>query len=162
MNYYIKQRLFNIWRSSFFIMTESGDDCYEVKSNFSLLKRLTIYDLNSNPLITIKKKYFRFLPRYDICSPEGKLLLTVKAKMSLFKRKSKIVSNVENLEDMKIEGNVFAWNFLIKQEDKILVEISKKIFKIADSYCVSISDDKNTLLYLAIIIVLDCMYHTGK
>ena len=162
MNYFIKQRLFNIWRSSFFIRNEAGEDCYEVKSNFSLLKRLTIYDLEKKPLLVIKKRYFRFFARYDVCSSDGEMLLAVKAKISFFTRKCKIISNTEKLNDLKIEGNVFAWNFYIKDGEEILVEVSKKIFKIADSYCISINDEKNAMLYLATVIILDCMYHKGK
>jgi len=162
MNYFINQRFFNIWRNSFFIRNESGENSYEVKSNFSLLRRLTIYDMDGSPQITIKKRYFRVLPRYDVYSSNKDFIFSVKSKFSILTKKCKIKSKDDNLNNIIIEGNILAWNFKIKQGDDVLVEISKKILKIADSYCISINDESNSLSYLAMIIILDLLFHKKR
>jgi uncharacterized protein YxjI len=139
-----------------------GEDVYEVKSNLSMLHRLTIYDMNKKPLIKIKKRYFRVFPRFDVCSVNNDLILAVKAKFSFLTKKCKIKSYDSNFNNIIIEGNILAWSFYIKQGDEVLVELSKKVFKIADSYCITINDEKNALLYLAMIIILDCIYHKKR
>jgi uncharacterized protein YxjI len=161
-NYLIKQRIFNLWRSSFYIQNEAGENCFLVKSDVSFLFRLTIYDLNNKPLIKIKKRYFRVFPRYDVYSPEGELLFIVKAKFSVFTRKSKIKSKNPAYDGLKINGNILAWEFDIEKGDKVLARISKKLLRLSDTYTVSVSNEQDAVKYLVIGIIMDCMYHRGK
>lgn len=161
-NFLVKQRLFNIWRSSFYIQNDAGQDCFQVKSDVHLLFRLTIYDLNGQPLAKIKKRYFRIFPRYDVYSPDGQLLFKVKAKFSLFTRKAKIISKSPDYNGLKINGNILAWEFDIDQGDRTVARISKKLLKLSDTYSVSILDEMDAVNYLAIAIIMDCMHHKQK
>ena len=161
-NYLIQQRLLNLWRSSFYIQDEAGQNCFEVKSDVNILFRLTIYDLNGRPLAKIKKRYFRIFPRYDIYSPDGNLLLKVKAKFALFTRKAKIISKHSDYQGLRVKGNILAWEFDIEKGEKILARISKKLFKLTDTYSVSILDGIDEVNFLAIAIIMDCMHHKKR
>lgn len=161
-NYLVKQRLFNLWRSSFYIQNEAGENCFLVKSDVSLLYRLTIYNLNNQPLIKIKKRYFRVFPRYDVYSPDKKFLFKVKAKFSVFSRKAKIKSKDPAYNGLKIKGDILAWEFDIEKGDKVLARISKKLLRLTDTYTVSVLDEQEAVKYLAIAIILDCMHHRQK
>lgn len=161
-NYLIKQRIFNLWRSSFYIQNEAGENCFLVKSDVRFLFRLTIYDLNNNPLIKIKKRYFRVFPRYDVYSPEGKLLFFVKSKFALFSKKAKIQSQDSAYNGLRIKGNILAWEFDIEKDDKVLARISKKLLRLSDTYTVQVADEENAVKYLAIGIIMDCIHHRGK
>ncbi len=161
-NYIVKQRLFNLWRSSFYIKDEQGVDCFFVKSDVNLLFRSTIYDMNNQPLLKIKKRYFRFLPRYDVYTSEGKLLFTVKSRFTVFTKKLKIISQNPVLNGLKVDGNIFAWEFDVNKGDEVVARISKKLFRITDSYGVTIADEANAVNYLALAIVVDCIHHKKK
>ena len=161
-NYVIKQRLFNIWRSSFYIKNEQDVDSFFVKSDAHLLARLTIYDMDNQPLVKIKKRYFRILPRYDVCTPNGDLIFAVKSRFTIFTKKLKVVSKNPEFDGMKIKGNILAWEFDVNKDENIVARISKKILRIADSYCVAIADEANTILYLALAIIVDCVHHKKR
>ncbi|HEY8390268.1 MAG TPA: hypothetical protein VIL26_04885 [Clostridia bacterium] len=161
-NYVVKQRLFNLWRSSFYIKDDQDVDCFLVKSDANILFRLTIYDMDNQPLIKIKKRYFRILPRFDVCTPDGKLLFKVKRKIAVFSKKMKIKSKNPEFNGLKVKGNIFAWEFDINRGQDILARVSKKVLKIADTYCVTIADEANAVNYLALAIVIDCVYQKAR
>jgi uncharacterized protein YxjI len=160
--YLVQQRLLNLWRSSFYIQNEAGDNCFEVKSDIHMLFRLTIYDLNGQPLAKIKKRYFRIFPRFDVYSPDGNLLFKVKAKFALFSRKAKIISKHPDYQGLRVKGNILAWEFDIVKGEQTLARISKKLFRLTDTYSVSILDELDSVNYLAIAIIMDCMHHKKR
>lgn len=161
-NYLIKQKIINLWRSSFYIKDEQDANSFLVKSDAHLLFRLTIYDMEDHPLLKIKKRYFRILPRFDVCTPDGELLFKVKSRFSVFTKKLKIKSKNPEFDGLKVRGNIFAWEFDVNKGQNIVARISKKILRIADSYCVAIADEANTVNYLALAIVIDCIHHKKR
>src|SRR5690606_32450145 len=95
-------------------------------------------------------------------SPDGNLLLKVKAKFALFTRKAKIISKHSDYQGLRVKGNILAWEFDIEKGEKILARISKKLFKLTDTYSVSILDGIDEVNFLAIAIIMDCMHHKKR
>ena len=60
-----------------------------------------------------------------------------------------------------IDGNLFAYDFSIFKNGSPVAIISKKWFSFSDTYGVSVDDNEDAAFILALVIVLDQIYHDG-
>ena len=158
MRYVIKERIFSI-ADRFNIEDEYGTPQYEVVGRiFSLGNKLSIYDLDGKELIYIEEKIFRLLPEYSIYR-EGSIVAKVKKQLTLFRPKFNIESSYGNFT---IDGDVFRYNFNILKNGKPVAWVSKKWISLSDTYSVEIIDDEDHVFLLALVIVLDQVFHDGN
>lgn len=156
MEYYIKQKVFTFFRSEYTIKDAELNDLFTARSNIGLPFKLKIYEINKTPTVVIRKRYFRFLSRYDIKSIENnKLLAILKARPSVISKRFKIISKTESLDNLSLQGDVLGLNFSIVNGKEVMAAISKKVFAIGDSYRLQIYDEQNRDLYFAIALAVD-------
>jgi uncharacterized protein YxjI len=60
---------------------------------------------------------------------------------------------------MNVQGNILDHEYSIKQGFKKVAEVSKKWFRITDTYGVEVEEGQNDILVLAIAVVIDTMAH---
>jgi len=63
---------------------------------------------------------------------------------------------------MEVKGNIVDHEYTIENGRQKIAEVSKKWFKIADTYGVEISAGQNDVLILAISVAIDSMSHPAK
>lgn len=157
MKYLVRQKVFS-FRDSFTIKNEFGDDCFRVYGRiFSFGKKLTLTDLQDRELYYIEQRLFRFLPEYTIYQ-NGIPIAHLKKNLRLFRPSFDITSDYGNFN---IDGNFFAYDFSIFKNGAPVAIISKKWFSFSDTYGVSINDNEDAAFILALVIVLDQVYHDG-
>ena len=155
MLYKIRQKIMSIG-DTFSIKDNNGNKIFIVKSQIlSIGKKLKIYNLYNEELIYIEQKLLTLLPEYHIF--ENKVLIA-KAKKEFTFFKPKINIELQN-ETIKIKGDIFDYNYSIKNKNKNIASINKDIINITDNYTVNINDDENQLLILSLIIVIDMIFH---
>lgn len=158
MRYLIRQKIFS-FGDSFTIKNEMEEDCFRVQGKvFSFGNKLHLTDMQGYELYYIEQRLFRFLPEYTIYQ-KGNPVATVKKNFTLFRPSFDINSVYGNFN---IDGNFFAYDFTIFKNGSPAAIISKKWFSFSDSYGVSISDDEDAAFMLALVIVLDQVYHDGN
>lgn len=111
MRFLIRQKYFSI-RDGFYITDEAGRNAYFVQGKiFTLGKQLTMYDLSGREILFIKQRIFRILPTFDVYQ-NNEVVAKIKRILPLiFVKRYKVKSSL--FGDLKIKGNVFAWNFAI-------------------------------------------------
>lgn len=158
MKYLVRQKVFS-FRDSFTIKNEFGDDCFNVYGKIlSFGNKLTLTDLQGRELYYIEQRLFRLLPEYTIYQ-NGVPVANVKRIFRLFRPSFNITSNYG---DFNIDGNLWAYDFSIFKNGVPVAIISKKWFSFSDTYGVSINDNEDAAFMLALVIVLDQVYHDGK
>jgi len=158
MRYLIRQKIFS-FRDSFTIKNEFNEDCFKVTGKIlSFGNKLHLTDLQGNELYYIEQRLFRFLPEYTIYR-NGNPVATVKKNFTLF-RPSFNINSVYG--DLNIDGNFFAYDFTIFKNGSPVAIVSKEWFAFSDTYGVSISDGEDAAFILALVIVLDQVYHDGN
>ncbi|NLX77036.1 MAG: hypothetical protein GXZ01_06645 [Clostridiaceae bacterium] len=158
MKYLIRQRIFSL-RDSFTIKNELGEDCFTVYGKiFSLGNKLYLNDLQGRELYYIEQRLFRFLPEYTIYQ-NGNPVARVKKNFTLFRPSFDISSVFGNYN---ISGNFWAYDFTIFKNGAPVAVISKKWFSFSDTYGVSIDDKEDAAFILALVIVLDQVYHDNN
>jgi uncharacterized protein YxjI len=61
--------------------------------------------------------------------------------------------------DLDVQGNILDHEYAIEEGRTTVAEVSKKWFRVADTYGVEIAPGHNPVLLLAIAVVLDTMAH---
>lgn len=155
MRYLVRQKIFSL-SDSFNIKDEGNNDIFIVKSQLlSFGKKLRIFDLAGRELCYIEQKLFRFMPEYDIYIA-GHRVANVKKKFTFFKNNFVVTSPNSQYD---IDGDVFAYDFSIYKDGRVVATISKKFLSLTDTYLVDIDDGCDQVTILALAIVIDMVCH---
>ncbi len=163
--YQIRQKYFAL-NDSFDITDTSGNARYICNSKMiSIPKKFWLETVSGNPLYYVRKKLMYWLgyPVFKIYKGEDKsggLLATVKVAYAFVGKKIKVKS--ETFGDMVIIGRIGNnWTFYVHKGDKkgeIIATIHKRIFKVADTYDIDITEGKDSFI-LTLAVILDFLYH---
>ena len=127
---------------------------------------LALYNVQGDKLLDIYRLASVFASHFVIKNHDGKILCTVKQRLSLF-NPGIDVFDAQNRKLGTIEGGWKFKNFLFKDtNDNTVAKISHKfegikdLLTTADSFDLSITgDDSITLIALALVICIDIIYH---
>ena len=72
------------------------------------------------------------------------------------------VVKIGNGPDLDVQGNILDHEYSIGEGRDKVAEVSKKWFRIRDSYGVSIDPGQNDALILAVTVCIDQMVHEGR
>lgn len=157
MKYSVKQKVLSL-RNQYEIRDEEGNFVYYVRSTFTIPYKLNFYNEQKELVMQIRKRYFRLLKRYDI-KKDKEILAMLKQKFAIFKKNFKVISNLERLENVEIQGDIIGLSFQFTANGELVASVSKKILTVGDRYVVDVVDEKNKDIYLALAIALDDIVH---
>lgn len=158
MKYYVKQKIFSL-KDQFYVMDQSGKEVYSVKGKmFSLSNKMELLNMNGSQVLNTNKQIFSFLAKYFVYDPPGELKAEIKRKFGIRPRFQVTVGE----EELVVEGSLFAHSFGVFNGSDEVASISKKVLSFGDSYEIEVHDERNTELYLFIVIILDQILHENK
>ena len=151
MKLYIKQKVFS-WSDLFTVKDSYGADRYYVEGElFSWGKKLHVYDMAGNEVAFIQQKVFSFLPSYFVYVNGEEIAEIVKEFTFLFPRYS-----IEGL-GWDIEGSFMAHDYEITQDGRPIVTITKEWMTWGDSYELDITDSRDEIVALAVVLTIDAV-----
>ena len=127
----------------------------------SIGKNYRLYDINDqeNEILTIKEKIISIRSTYSFfkgTKDDENLIGKLKAKLVSIKPKYWF-EDPEGNKLFTMKGSIFKLKYTVFLEDKQVAEISKKFFKIKDTYGIRIDaslDDDSAMLILGIVAML--------
>ena len=159
--YQMRQNLVSIG-DDFWIENERGEKVYKVDGKALRVRSTLIFeDARGNQLAKIQEKMVRVRDTMDIESPDGKVIASVKKAM-ITPLRERFSLEIPGSGDMNIQGNLLDHEYEIEQNGKKVAEISKKWFRIRDSYGVEIAPGQNDLIILAATVAVDMIAHGGR
>nr|WP_300002701.1 LURP-one-related family protein [Tissierella sp.] len=157
MRFIVRQKIFS-FGDSFNITDEMGSPRYRVQGKFlSIGKKLDIYDMNDQHLVHIKQEIFRFLPEYYLYEND-EITAKIKKQFTFLIPKVDIESQYGNFT---IDGSVFAYNFTVSKDGKVVADVNKEFLSFSDTYGVDVYDE-NVDFILALVIVIDQIFHDNR
>jgi len=69
---------------------------------------------------------------------------------------------IEDGPDLEIQGNIVDHEYTFKDGHDEVATVSKKWFRVADSYGVEVAPGQNQIVVLAATVVLDMLAHEGR
>ncbi|MFN2175668.1 MAG: LURP-one-related/scramblase family protein [Anaerolineales bacterium] len=97
----------------------------------------------------------------EIEGADGERLAMVK-KALITPLRDRWVVKVGNGPDLDVQGNILDHEYSIGEGRDKIAEISKKWFRLRDSYGVQVEEGQNDVLILAVTVAIDMMAHQGR
>jgi uncharacterized protein YxjI len=69
---------------------------------------------------------------------------------------------IRNGPDLDVQGNILDHEYEIQEGRRKVAQVSKKWFRVRDTYGVEIAPDQEDVVILAVTVALDNMAHAGK
>ena len=123
---------------------------------------LDFEDASGNTLLRIQERKLRVRETMEIEDADGRTVATVK-KALIAPLRERMTVAVEGGADLDVQGNLVDHDYTIEAGDRTVAEVSKRWFRIADTYGVEIAPaGQNEVLLLAVTAVIDSMAHEAR
>jgi uncharacterized protein YxjI len=156
--YKIRQKLFSIG-DDFWIENQNGQKVFKVDGKALRLRKTLIFeDMHGNKLCQIQERWLPIKETMAIDDPDGEQLAVVK-KALITPLRDKWDVKVKGGPDLDVQGDFLDHEYAIKQGWNKVAEVSKKWFRLTDTYGVEIDPGQNDILILAIAVAIDMMVH---
>ena len=158
--YQMKQRLLAIG-DDFYIENEHGQRCYKVDGKALRIRNTLIFeDMQGHELASIQEKMVRVKDTMDI-ERGGRVVASVK-KALIAPLRERYTLNIHRGPDMEIQGNILDHEYRIERERQPVAEVSKKWFRVRDTYGVEVAPGEDAVLLLAATVAVDQMAHPTR
>ena len=143
----------------YWIENEAGEKEFYVDGKALRLRNtLIIKDAQGNEVYKLQEKLLRIKDTMDIQDADGKTVATIKkALISPLRDRWKV--EVANGPEIDVRGNILDHEYKIETGREKIAEVSKRWFRIRDTYGVEIESGQDSALILAITAALDQMAH---
>ena len=139
----------------FFIQNDHGQRVFKVDGKALRLRDTLIFrDMQGNEICKIQQRIARIRDSMEIEGPDGRRLAMVHKAM-ITPLRDRYVVKVEGGPDLDVQGNILAHEYRIGD----VATVSKKWFRVRDSYGVEIAPGQNDVLILAATVCIDQMSH---
>ena len=155
--YQMREKMFAIG-DDFWVETNDGDRAFKVNGKALRIRdTLVLESPSGEELYTIQEKKLRVRDTMEV-EQGGKTIATIKkALISPLRERYSIA--VEGDKDLEAKGNIVDHEYKIERDGNKIGEVSKKWFRLRDTYGVEIEDDEDTVLLLAVTVAVDALAH---
>jgi uncharacterized protein YxjI len=160
VRYMMRERILS-WGDDFTIKDADGNDAYHVDGRaFSFGDKLRFKDNGGNELVFIDQKLLSIGAQYELIRG-GKTVAVVKKHLfSPFR--ARFTVDVPGPDDLEAQGNFLDHEYAFERGGREVARVSKKWFRLADTYAVDIEDGQDDVLILASAVVIDLVSHPDK
>lgn len=156
--YRMRQKLV-AFGDDFWIENESGQRVFKVDGKMLRVRDTLFFeDTQGQTLCKIQEKLVRIKDTKVIEGPNGETLATVK-KALITPLRDRWVVKIGDGPDLNVQGNVLNHQYTIGEDGTKVAEVSKKWFRLADTYGVQIDPGQNDIVILAITVAVNMMAH---
>jgi uncharacterized protein YxjI len=146
----------------FWIENDQGQKTFKVDGKMLRVRDTLFFeDRSGNELCKIQTKVARIKDSMEIEGPRGERLAMVK-KALITPLRDRWVVKVGNGPDLDVQGNILDHEYNIGEGRDKIAEVSKKWFRIRDTYGVQVEQGQNDVLLLAVTVAIDMMAHEGN
>ena len=154
--YKMRQKLVSIG-NDFWIEDDQGHKAFKVDGKALRIRDTVRFeDAHGNELCKIQERKLRVKDSMEIEDAHGKRIAMVK-KAVITPVRDRWTVKIGNGPDLDVQGNILDHEFHIGEGRDKVAEVSKKWFRIRDSYGVAIDPGQNDVLILAITVCIEQM-----
>jgi uncharacterized protein YxjI len=159
--YQMRQKLV-AFGDDFYIEDEAGQRVFKVDGKVLRVRdKLVFRDMQGNKLCQIQERMLRVKDTMAIEDGEGNKVAEVK-KALITPVRDRWTVKIRGGPDLDVQGNILDHEYEIKEGRRKIAQVSKKWFRVRDTYGVEIAPDQEDVVILAVTVALDNMAHPGK
>jgi uncharacterized protein YxjI len=156
--YQMREKLVSIG-DDFWIENGAGQKAYKVNGKALRVRQTLIFeDAQGHELCKIQERMLHIKDTMEIEGPNGERMATVK-KALITPVRERLTVKIGNGPDLDVQGNILDHEYSIESGRDKIAEVSKKWFRVRDTYGVEIQPGQNEILILAITVCIDQMAH---
>ncbi len=156
--YQMREKLVSIG-DDFWIENEQGQKTFKVDGKaLRIRKTLKFEDAHGNTLCQIQEKMVRVKDSMEVEDANGKQVAMVK-KALISPLRDRWTVKIKDGPDLDVKGNILNHEYSIGEGRDKVAEVSKKWFRIRDSYGVEIDPGQDDIVILAVTVAIDQMAH---
>jgi uncharacterized protein YxjI len=161
VHYRMRQRLMSIG-DDFWIETDSGQRAYKVDGKALRLRKTLIFeDADGRELAKIQQRVARIKDSMEIEDADGHRVAMVK-KALISPLRDRWVVKIGDGPDLDVQGNVLDHEYTFTDGRTPVATVSKKWFRVADTYGVEIAPGQDPVVVLAVTVAVDMMAHPDR
>jgi len=159
--YQMRQKLVS-FGDDFWIENDQGQKVFKVDGKALRVRQTLVFeDAHGNELAKIQERMLRVKDSMEIEGPKGENLATVK-KALITPVRERWVVKIKGGPDLEVKGNILDHEYTIGEGRDKVAEVSKKWFRVRDSYGVAIDPGQEDVILLAVAVCIDEMAHEGR
>ena len=156
--YQMREKLVSIG-DDFWIENEQGQKTFKVDGKALRVRdTLKFKDRNGNTLCQIQERKLRVKDSMEVEDANGKQVAMIK-KALISPVRDRWTVKIKNGPDLDVKGNILNHEYKIGEGRDRVAEVSKKWFRIRDSYGVEIAPGQDDIVILAVTVAIDQMAH---
>lgn len=159
--YQMRQKML-AFGDDFWIENAEGERVFRIDGKaLRLRKTMDLEDAHGTQLCRIQTRVMHIRDSMAIEDPDGRRIAMVhQALITPLRERWKV--DVEDGADLEVHGNLVDHEYEIESDDGKVAEVSKKWFRMRDTYGVQLSPSQDPVLLLAVTVALDAMAHPDK
>jgi uncharacterized protein YxjI len=159
--YQMRQKLVSIGHD-FYIENEQGEKVFKVDGKVLRVRDTLVFkDMEGNKLCQIQEQLLRIKDTMKIEGADGKTLATVK-KAIITPVRDRWTVKVKGGPNLDVQGNILDHEYRIEEGRHKVAEVSKKWFRLSDTYGVEIAEGQDDVVILAVTVAIDMMAHPTR
>jgi uncharacterized protein YxjI len=157
----MRQKLVSIG-DDYWIENGQGERVFKVNGKALRVRKTLIFeDSYGNELLKIQERMARVRDTMEIEDAGGHTVATVKQAL-ITPLRDRWTVKVADSPDLDVKGNILDHEYTIEDGRTAVAQVSKKWFRVADTYGVEVAPGQDPALMLAITAVLDQMAHEAR
>jgi uncharacterized protein YxjI len=151
----MREKMFAIG-DDFWVETNGGERVFKVNGKALRIRdTLVLESPSGEELYTIQEKKLRVRDTMEV-EQGGKTIATIKkALISPLRERYSIA--VEGDKDLEAKGNIVDHEYKIERDGEKVAEVSKRWFRVRDTYGIEIAEEQNDALIVAVAVCIDQM-----
>ena len=159
--YQMRQRMISIG-DDYVIENDSGERVFRLDGKALRIRKTILFeDMDGHELCKIQERMLHVRDSMEIEGPDGNRVAMVhKAMITPFRERW--VAKLEDGPDLHAQGNIVEHEYAIERDGDKVAEVSKRRFRVRDTYGVEVFPGENDVLILAVTAVIDTMAHPDR
>jgi uncharacterized protein YxjI len=159
--YQMRQKMAAIG-DDFWIENDHGQKVFKVDGKALRVRQTLIFeDAHGSELPKVQERMLRVKDSMEIEGPHGENMATVK-KALITPVRERWVVKIKGGPDLEVKGNILDHEYTIDEGRDKVAEVSKKWFRLRDSYGVAIDPGQDDIVILTVAVCIDEMAHGGR
>jgi uncharacterized protein YxjI len=157
VQYQMREKMFSIG-DDYWIENNRGERVYKVDGKaLRIRETMIIEDTTGAELCKIQEKKVRVRDTMEIERQDDTVATVKKAMISPLRQRYSV--DVRGGDDLDVHGNIVDHEYTIERDGDKVAEVSKRWFRVRDTYGIEISPGQDVPLILAVSVCIDRMSH---
>ncbi len=156
--YQMREKLVSIG-DDFWIENDRGEKVFKVDGKVLRVRNTLMFeDRSGRELAKIQERMLRIKDSMEVEGPGGEQMAMVK-KALITPLRDRWTVKIKGGPDLDVQGNILDHEYTIGEGRDKVAEVSKKWFRVRDTYGVEIEPGQDDILILAVTVCIDQMAH---